>query len=546
MALDAIDGAAVGQRDNQMQASAVVPNGTIVIVKDAVPNDAQDFNFNLTNGTTINQNFQLDDDSDATLPNSQTFSVPPGTWSASEVFPLPATWALTNLVCVDPTSNTTVNVGTGIASINLASAETVSCTFTNSRDDRGSLRILKTLSNPDGAAVPASFTVNYDCGTGYTGSVPVAAGGSATVSNIPTGRSCTVSEATLTPIAGYTWGTPAITGSPATIGKNTTVDVTVANSISRDQGYLKISKVFDPKTSGFTGTFAITYNCGAGDQTVNVAAGSSTTVGPFSTGTSCTVGELTLPTAPTGWTFGTPVVSGSPATIVKGDPAAAVNVTVTNSISQNQGYLKISKTFDPKTSGFTGTFAIIYNCGVGNQTVNLAAGSWVTVGPFATGTSCTVSEPTLPSAPAGWTFGTPSISGSPATIGKDTTVEATVTNSISRDQGYLKISKVFDPKTSGFVGTFAIVYNCGAGNQAVNLAAGASTTVGPFDTGTSCTVSEPLLPTAPTGWTFGTPSFSGSPATIAKGDQAAAITVTVTNTITRDPGYLKISKASTR
>ena len=77
----------------------------------------------------------------------------------------------------------------------------------------------------------------------------------------------------MTPIAGYTWGTPVITGSPATIGKNTTVDVTVANSISRDQGYLKISKAFDPKTSGFTGTFAIVYNCGAGNQTVNLAAG---------------------------------------------------------------------------------------------------------------------------------------------------------------------------------------------------------------------------------------------------------------------------------
>ena len=37
--------------------------------------------------------------------------MPPGTWTASEVFPLPATWALTNLVCVDPTNNTTVNVG---------------------------------------------------------------------------------------------------------------------------------------------------------------------------------------------------------------------------------------------------------------------------------------------------------------------------------------------------------------------------------------------------------------------------------------------------
>ena len=45
-----------------------------------MPNDAQDFSFNLTTSGTINQNFSLDDDADATLPSSQTFSVPPGTW----------------------------------------------------------------------------------------------------------------------------------------------------------------------------------------------------------------------------------------------------------------------------------------------------------------------------------------------------------------------------------------------------------------------------------------------------------------------------------
>ncbi len=44
----------------------------------------------------------------------------------------------------------------------------------------------------------------------------------------------------------------------------------------------------------------------------------------------------------------------SPATIVKGDQPR-VEVTVTNSISRDQGYLKISKVFDPLTSGFTGT-----------------------------------------------------------------------------------------------------------------------------------------------------------------------------------------------
>ena len=151
----------------------------------------------------------------------------------------------------------------------------------------------------------------------------------------------------------------------------------------------------------------------------------------------------------------------------------------------------------------------------------------------------------LPTAPTGWTFGTPVVTGSPAVITKGdqaAAVGVTVTNSITRDQGYLKISKVFDAKTSGFVGTFAIKYNCGAGDVTVNVAGGASTTVGPFEAGASCSVSEPVLPTAPTGWTFGTPVVTGSPAVITKGDQAAAVGVTVTNSITRDTGSLTLKK----
>ncbi len=424
-----------------------------------------------------------------------------------------------------------------------AAAVSVTVTNTISRD-QGYLKINKAF-DPKTSGFTGTFAIVYNCGAGDQ-TVNVAAGSWVTVGPFPTGTSCTVSEPLLpTAPTGWTFGTPIITGTPATIGKDTTVEATVTNTISRDQGYLKISKAFDPKTSGFAGTFSIVYNCGAGNQTVNLAAGASTTVGPFDTGTSCTVSEPLLPTAPAGWTFGTPAVNGSPATIVKGNQSAAIEVTVTNTITRDPGYLKISKAFDPKTSGFAGTFAIVYNCGAGNQTVNLAAGASTTVGPFDTGTSCTVSEPALPTAPAGWTFGTPSISGSPATIVKGdqaAAVEVAVTNSISRDQGYLKISKAFDAQTSGFAGTFSIVYNCGAGNQTVNLAAGASTTVGPFETGTSCAVSEPSLPNAPAGWTFGTPIVTGSPATITKGDQAAAVTVTVTNNISRDQGYLKIGK----
>ena len=78
-----------------------------------------------------------------------------------------------------------------------------------------------------------------------------------------------------------------------------------------------------------------------------------------------------IPTAPPGWTFETPVIATSPATI----GATPVEVTVTNWISRNLGSLTITKFFDPLGSGFTGDFTINYDCNDGTDhdgTVSLA------------------------------------------------------------------------------------------------------------------------------------------------------------------------------
>ncbi len=449
------------------------------------------------------------------------------------------------------TMNTGANLqGSTLARNGAVTLDTNIITKSSCESVQNSLVLAKSLTGgPVGYTGP--FTIHYNCGGSFVGDKSVFVGGFATVPNIPSGTSCTVSETPPTAPTGYSFDTPTFSPS-ATVtipaGSGSSITVITNNTLTRDQGYFKINKIFDPLGSGFTGTFAIKYNCGAGEVTVNLAAGGSTIVGPFNTGTSCTVSEPTLPTAPSGWTFGPPTFSTpNPQTITKGDQAGAVAVTVTNTISRDQGYFKINKIFDPLGSGFTGTFAIKYNCGAGEVTVNLAAGGSTIVGPFNTGTSCTVSEPMLPTAPSGWTFGPPTFSTpNPQTITKGDqagAVAVTVTNTISHDQGYFKINKIFNPLGSGFTGTFAIKYNCGAGEVTVNLAAGGSTIVGPFNTGTSCTVSEPTLPTAPSGWTFGPPTFSTpNPQTITKGDQAGAVAVTVTNTISRDQGYFKINK----
>jgi hypothetical protein len=92
-----------------------------VVVKDTQPNDAQDFTFSAGGGLSPSS-FQLDDDGDATLSNTHTFTnvVPQAGYSVAET--VPATWIQDSATCSDGSPPTNIDV---------ASAETVTCTFVN-------------------------------------------------------------------------------------------------------------------------------------------------------------------------------------------------------------------------------------------------------------------------------------------------------------------------------------------------------------------------------------------------------------------------------
>jgi hypothetical protein len=177
VSLALVDGDSAGSRDNQMASTTIIQNGTITIVKDAVPNDPQDFSFNLTDSLLYNQNFSLDDDSDATLPNSRDFDVPPGTYTAQELS-IPLGWHLTNLVCIDPTSNTTVNLATATASINVASGETVICTFTDTfqRENPSVVTEIHNVSEAVVTSVPLGSTVHDKATVSGVGGFPTPTG----------------------------------------------------------------------------------------------------------------------------------------------------------------------------------------------------------------------------------------------------------------------------------------------------------------------------------------------------------------------------------
>jgi len=125
--------------DNQWCVTMTVPasagTGQITIVKDAMPNDAQDFKFG-----TIGQNsncctpFMLDDDAgapgaDSTFSNNKTFTLPAGSYTFQEST-LPG-WSLAAIKCSVNTVG--VDMANRSVAIALAANANVSCTFFNNK-----------------------------------------------------------------------------------------------------------------------------------------------------------------------------------------------------------------------------------------------------------------------------------------------------------------------------------------------------------------------------------------------------------------------------
>ncbi|WP_437127410.1 HYR-like domain-containing protein, partial [Maribellus mangrovi] len=119
----------------------IIQYAKIIVVKDAVPDNAQDFRFSFTNGVT--ESFSLDDDADATLSNTKEFvGLLPGTYVVEEIDKAlqlpPLDWGLTNITYegynihtgpITPDVTTAVDVGT--ATINIDWDQVITVTFTN-------------------------------------------------------------------------------------------------------------------------------------------------------------------------------------------------------------------------------------------------------------------------------------------------------------------------------------------------------------------------------------------------------------------------------
>jgi hypothetical protein len=134
-----ITGITVGAGETRVCTFTNTQTGSITIVKDATPNDAQDFVFtgNITNCTS----FTLDDDADATganttYSNEKVCAVAQGTYNVDET--VPSNWLKTSAICSD---------GSPITAIVVSAGENVTCTFTNTKN--GSITIVKDATPND-------------------------------------------------------------------------------------------------------------------------------------------------------------------------------------------------------------------------------------------------------------------------------------------------------------------------------------------------------------------------------------------------------------
>jgi hypothetical protein len=137
-----------GNQDRSLSSDAVTFPGSITIIKDASPSDAQDFGFTTTGGLSP-ATFSLDDDGDGTLSDTQTYSdIKTFTsYGVSETAVSGWTLSLASPPCTVTSPNGGGSSSSGsTVTINMKEGENYTCTFTNTRQ-AANLTVTKVVTN---------------------------------------------------------------------------------------------------------------------------------------------------------------------------------------------------------------------------------------------------------------------------------------------------------------------------------------------------------------------------------------------------------------
>ena len=167
MRLIDLDGAG-GNQDRSLSADAVIFPATITIIKDAVPDDAQDFAYAADGGLSP-ATFTLDDDANVTNSNTQLFNIATDfkAYHVTETTVSGWTLSFANPPCTVTSPNggsSSGNAGTGVLTVNLKEGENYTCTFTNTRQG-ATLTVIKHVINDNGGdAVASDWTMDITGG----------------------------------------------------------------------------------------------------------------------------------------------------------------------------------------------------------------------------------------------------------------------------------------------------------------------------------------------------------------------------------------------
>ena len=330
---------------------------------------------------------------------------------------------------------------TGDDKITVGLGEQVTCTITNT-DNTPTLKLVKDVTNNDGGSkVPNDWTLKAEAsGTNPNGARNFQnAGGSGTFKDVFAGQQYTLSEST---VPGYssngvwvcTGGGTKTGDDKITVGLGEQVTCTITNTDNTPT--LKLVK----QVSGANAdNWILTAKGTPSDRNISTPGGSGDFEDVYA-GTQYTLGE-TGPGgySPSDWACVSTPGEGQPGVQVlnNGDKITlglGDRVTCTIINTRDLGSLTITKSFNPKSSGYDKAFTIGYQCAdEAKQTVALKAGESTTITGIPTGTECTVSEAKPTDPPAGWSFSQPvydPADGKVTVTRKDQNVSVTVTNEI--------------------------------------------------------------------------------------------------------------------
>ncbi|MFZ1286350.1 MAG: DUF5979 domain-containing protein, partial [Candidatus Phosphoribacter sp.] len=526
---------------------------------------------------------------------SQTRELTSGnTVTVTENDPNDDRWQLTGLTCKQYAANGVTLVDVPGASLNLAARQVVlndvppplsasnpgiTCTYTNTYTPKATLTLVKQVQS--GTAAPSLWTL------GATGSVAAPPSGTSisgpsgsaavTTQRVPAGTYALSEVGTGAAATGYVqvgdWvcrtaagGTVPVTAGSVTLADSaapaTTANVTCTVTNRLAVGSLRISKVVDAPSGGFTGgagkTFSGSYDCGDGftGTFTTLTTSVPVTITGIPAGRTCLVTESLpsggLANASYAWT--TPTFTSQPVTINDGTTA---DVTISNPVVQNFGALSLTKEISGP-GGYTGgsdrVFPVSYTCTLADGpttsgTFDLTSAQAATRTDIPTGSVCSFSE-TLTAAVGdfadpSYVWGGVTFSPSSVTIGERSTVEVTVTNTYLREFGSLVFAKVVegDGYLGGSDANFMVRYDCGSGTSGqVAVAAGSSTTIPNVPARHACSAQE--VPADPgllsPAYVWGAPSWSPGPTAMVPADGSA--TLTVTNPTVAVFGHISVTK----